>query len=78
MTGASPIVMDLAAVRKVLAAARALGGPIGTSIELCILTLALPWEVVAIRLERIDWKEGVVPIPRSRRKGEAATPARHG
>ena len=63
MTGASPIVMDLAAVRKVLAAARALGGPIGTSIELCILTLALPWAVVAIRLERIDWQEGVVPIP---------------
>ena len=63
MTGASPIVMDLAAVRTVLAAARALGGPVGTSIELCILTLALPWEVVAIRLERIDWHEGVVPIP---------------
>jgi hypothetical protein len=30
-------VMDLAAVRTVLAAARALGGPVGTSIELCIL-----------------------------------------
>lgn|GEM_PF-2672242 len=63
MTGASPIVIDLAAVRKVLAAARALGGPVGTSIELCILTLALPWEVVAIRLERIQWRDGVVPVP---------------
>jgi len=63
VTGAAPIAMDLAAVRAVLAAARKLGGPVGTSIELCILTLALPWEVVAIRLERIQWQDGVVPVP---------------
>lgn len=63
MTGASPIITDLAAIRSVLTAARALGGPIGTAVELCILTLLLPWEVVAIRLEQIDWQDGFVPVP---------------
>lgn len=63
MSGASPIRPGLAAMRILLRAGRTMGGPLGTAVELAILTLALPYEVVAMRLERIDWSIGLVPVP---------------
>lgn len=63
MTGASPACPGVPAIRAILDAARTMGGPTGLALELCILTLALPNEVLAIRLETIDWSKGFVTVP---------------
>jgi integrase len=63
MTGAAPLRPDVASVRILLEGARALGGPYGTTLELCILTLCLPWEAVAIDVAEIDWSAGCVTVP---------------
>lgn len=63
MTGAGPVVPDLPGLRTILDAAHELGGPIGTTVELCILCAALPFEVLAIQLENIDWPRGIVTVP---------------
>lgn len=39
-----------------------MGGAHGLALELCLTTLALPGEVLAIRLERIDFAAGLVPV----------------
>lgn len=63
MSGASPLAPSLEDQRVLLAGARALGGAWGSLLELCILSLCLPWEAAAIELQRVDWDEGFVPIP---------------
>jgi hypothetical protein len=63
VTGAGPVVPDLPGLRTILDAAHELGGPIGTTVELCILCAALPFEVLAIQLENIDWPRGIVTVP---------------
>lgn len=63
MTGAKPRLPDLPSMRMLLEAARLLGGAHGTVMELCILTMCLPWEAVAIRIGEIDWGGGSVPVP---------------
>lgn len=63
MTGASPLAPPLADMRVLLGASRRLGGPWGATLEIGILTLALPWEVAAVDLHRIDWDRSVVPVP---------------
>lgn len=63
MAGSSPIVPSITAVRRLLAAARSAGGPYGTVLEVSILALCLPWEAVAIDLEKIEWATGFVEIP---------------
>ncbi|MFV0622659.1 tyrosine-type recombinase/integrase [Sphingomonas sp. ac-8] len=50
-------------MRMLLQGARLLGGPHGTVLELCILTMCLPWEAVAIDLAEIDWKRGWAMVP---------------
>lgn len=63
MIGASPRLPDVASMRVLLKAARILGGTHGAVLELCILTMCLPWEAVAIDLANIDWDRGFVPVP---------------
>lgn len=63
MTGSSPLVPDPTILRQTLSACRRLEGPYGTVLELCIRTISLPWEVVAIDLAEIDWAHGCVPVP---------------
>jgi len=40
-----------------------MGGAHGAVLELCILTMCLPWEAVAIELAEVDWSQGCVPVP---------------
>ena len=63
MTGANPRLPDLPSMRMLLEGARTLGGAHGAVLELCILTLCLPWEAVAIELAEIEWGRGHVPVP---------------
>lgn len=63
MAGSSPIVPSIRTVRSLLAAGRSVGGTYGTVLEISILALCLPWEAVAIDLERIDWSTGFVEVP---------------
>lgn len=63
MTGSGPLVPELQDVRRLLVAASRMGGPQGAVLELCILTLCLPWQAVAIDLENIDWNNGLVDVP---------------
>lgn len=63
MTGTRPLLPDLGSMRILLSGARALGGPYGAVLELCILTVCLPWEAVGIELADIDWAYGRVPVP---------------
>ena len=63
MTGASPHLPDLPSMRTLLKGARTLGGAHGAVLELCILTMCLPWEAVAIDLAEIDWDRECVPVP---------------
>lgn len=69
MSGAPPLRPSLADLLTLLLAARAMEDAWGAALELCILTLGLPWEVVAIEIERIDWERGAVAVP-SRGGGE--------
>ncbi|MBD8546041.1 tyrosine-type recombinase/integrase [Sphingomonas sp. CFBP 8760] len=50
-------------MRVLLKGARTIGGAHGAVLELCILTMCLPWEAVAIELADIDWGRGCVPVP---------------
>lgn len=50
-------------MRLILKGARTLNTPFGVTLELCILTLCLPWEAIAIELDAIDWSTGAVPVP---------------
>lgn len=63
MTGARPLLPDLASMRTLLRGARALGGAHGAVLELCILTMCLPWEAVGIELTEVDWDRRCVPVP---------------
>lgn len=63
MTGAAPIPPSVPDMRVLLEGARTLGGAHGAVLEICLLTLCLPFEAVAIDLERIDWRNGRVPVP---------------
>lgn len=63
MSGAAPLVPALRDIRTLLAGARRLDGEWGATLELCLLTLGLPWEITSIRLEKIDWSAGTVPVP---------------
>lgn len=63
MVGCGPIAPSLEGMRILADGARALGGPIGTTLELCILSAALPFEILGIQLDRIDWQNGTVPVP---------------
>ncbi len=60
MIGDGPIAPDVNGMNIILTTARQLGGPVGVTIELCILCAALPFEVLSIRLEDIDWQRGSV------------------
>ena len=63
MSGAGPISPDLAGMRILLEGARHLEGTLGATLELSVLTLCLPSEVVAIDIEKIDWARGTVGVP---------------
>ncbi len=63
MSGAAPLRPSMADVRKLLHAARGMEDAWGAMLELCLITLGLPWEIAAIDLERIDWGRGTVPVP---------------
>lgn len=63
MSGAGPLSLVPAEQLRLLAGARALDDPWGAVLQLCIQTLCLPFEAVAIDLERIDWDRGFVPVP---------------
>lgn len=71
MTGAAPMQPPMSALRVLLAGGRNLAGPWGAVLEVCILTLCLPWEALAMNLERIDWDRAFVPVP-TRRSGDGA------
>lgn len=45
-------------MKSLLVGARTLGGPLGTTVELCILSLHRTMEVLDIQLESINWREG--------------------
>lgn len=62
MTGASPIVPSVADAAILLGASQRTGGPLCATLELCILTLALPFEVTQINLDRIDWENGCTQV----------------
>lgn len=63
MTGAPALPAPLPVQRTLLSGARALGGAWGATLELSILLICLPWEALAIELQRIDWERGYVPVP---------------
>lgn len=63
MTGSPTLRPTIIDMRAILRAARTMEDSWGATLELCLLTLALPWEVVAIDLEAIDWQRGVVAVP---------------
>lgn len=63
MSGAAPLRPNMDAIRTLLEGACELGGPYGTALELCIRTLCLPWEAVAIDMAELDWSRGWVPVP---------------
>ncbi len=63
MTGGAPLAPGMGETRRLLQATRILGTSHGVVLELSILTLGLPWEVVAIDLSSIDWRRGCVDVP---------------
>lgn len=63
MTGAGPVAPSIEGLRLLLGAARREASPAAFALELIILTLALPWEAVGMRLECIDWRTDTVPVP---------------
>lgn len=58
----SVMLPTLADIRSLLTGARALGGALGTTLELTILTLRGTAEVLEMDLAYINWSEGWVPI----------------
>ena len=54
-TRTPPTVLEVATL---LAAAQKVGGPLCATLELCVLTLAMPSDVVQIDVEKIDWEAG--------------------
>jgi len=63
VSGAPPLPVAPADQLRLLAAAKTMNDAWGAVLEICILTLCLPWEAVAIDLQRIDWDRGFVPVP---------------
>lgn len=66
MSGAGAVHASVRTQRVLLSAARTSGGPWGAVLEMCILTICLPWEAIGMELERIDWERGFVPVPARR------------
>lgn len=66
MSGAGAMRASVETQRVLLSGARALGGPWGAVLEICILTICLPWEAIGMELERIDWERSFVPVPARR------------
>lgn len=63
MSGAGPILPTLEEIRLLHSTTKLVQRPQMTALRLCLETLALPWEVVAIRLENIQWRRGCVEVP---------------
>ncbi|MEH3036171.1 MAG: site-specific integrase [Sphingomonas adhaesiva] len=62
MTGGATLVPRLEEARLLHRTAERMGGPTGAAIQLCLLTMSTPWQVVAIDLEAIDWGEGAAHV----------------
>lgn len=63
MSGAGPIRPTLEQMRLLHSSTKGVHRPQMTALRLCLETLALPWEVVAFRLENIQWRRGCVEVP---------------
>jgi integrase len=62
VTGASPMAPSVAETATLLEAARSIGGPQCATLELVILTLALPFEIVQLDIDDIDWRNGLALV----------------
>lgn len=58
-----PMAICLTDMQNLLAASRAIEGPLGRVLELSILTVRMPHQVVGMDLARIDWRNGICPVP---------------
>ena len=58
MTGSSPVTPSIVETAILLGASRKVGGPLGATVELCILTTCLPFEAVQLDVAGIDRVNG--------------------
>lgn len=62
MTGSAPLMPRLEEARLLYLTAERMGGAPGAAIQLCLLTMSTPWQVLTIDLEAIDWREGAAHV----------------